>query len=345
MLRGTLPRSFSAALLALVACAPDASTSTTSVITTATGTTTSDATTITDDVTTMLPPAISSEASDSTTTTGASTVPDVGAGGWELPDACGALDLVFVVERSDTTAIRMYNDLDQLMLDVAAALPGWSIRYLFVEGRVGTIPLFCEDACANFGECDEAWADVVCDQLDACDWRRGAGLRWDSADERCITGEPRWLDGDDPDLVDEAQCLWKTSSGAGELDTISSLLTSVSADLIGPDGCNGGFLRDEAFLAPVIVSHGYPSAAGSPLSWAGELADAKNGDDEAIVPVAILDPNTPGCGEGPGDQTGEYQAFVELFEGAVIGSICTAYRGPVMTAVERIADRCAALPD
>lgn len=334
--------------VALVACAPSATPIVDSGITTADDTTGHE-TPSPNGVTTVLPSATSSGTSGSVTT-GATPVTDVGADDWDLPDACGALDLVFVVERSNTTTVRMYNDIKQLVLDVAASLPDWSIHYLFVEGRVGTIPIFCEGACEQTGECEEAWDDVACDQLEECDWYRGAGLRWDSADDRCLTKEPRWLDGGDPNLVDEARCLWKTNSGAGEIDTIASLLASVSPAHTIPGGCNSGFLRENAFLVPVIVSHGYPNASGSPITWADELVDAKGGADDTIVPVAILDPDTqpwnpPGCEEGPGDQTGEYAAFVELFDGAVIGSICTNYQNPVLAAVEHIAGRCAAIPD
>ncbi|MCA9719190.1 MAG: hypothetical protein KC468_31265 [Myxococcales bacterium] len=225
--------------------------------------------------------------SDESNTDASSTNPTTegtGTEGWSLPPGCGQLDVVFVVERSFTTSPRMFADAASIFAGLEKAVPGWSVHVMAVEGRVGTIPGFCEDACAQDGTCDEAWEPVSCDALHACDWTRGAGMVWDGPAQRCVAGERRWLDLADPLALDQFRCLWSGATGAGEIDTITSLLEATSSALTQtPDGCNEGFLRSDAFLVPVLVSHGYPTAPGSPASWADELAQTKTGERELII--------------------------------------------------------------
>lgn len=271
---------------------------------------------------------------------------DVGSGDWTLSPACGRLDLLFVVERSFTTSARMHADAPAIFDALESALPGWSVQIIAVEGRVGTIPGFCEEACVD-GECEESWEPVKCSELSACDWTRGAGMVWDGPATRCIDGPHRWVDPSTPSALDDFRCLWGSATGAGDIDTITSLLEAVSIPNTAIGGCNAEFLRDDAFLVPVIVTHGRPTAPGSPATWAEELAAVKGDERDHVRPVVILDPQTqpwdpPGCEEGPGDD-GRYAAFAEIFDG-VVGSLCTDYSTPVLEAVARIAERCVDAP-
>ncbi len=287
----------------------------------------------------------SSTSSSSTTTTPLTTAPVVDVGDvWELSPACGQLDVLIVVERSFWTSSLFDSSLESMLGGLAERLDGWSIHVMVVDGRVGSLEVACEEECQD-GDCEFAWSEFPCDETGACDWTRGAGLVWASAPTRCLD-QQRWVDADDVDAVERIRCLFESATGAGTLDSIASLLAAVSPPLV--EGCNAGFLREDAWLMPVIASHGYPVAAGSPDFWADKLLAAKGGEPH-VVPVALLDPqilpwDPPAtCDEGPGDKTGEYQQLVEIL-GGVVGSVCANYTPPVLEAADIVAGQCAATP-
>lgn len=284
--------------------------------------------------------------SSSTTTASMTTAPvaDVGDD-WDLSPACGQLDVLLVVERSFWTSSIFDASLESILGGLAERLDGWSIHVMVVAGRVGSLELACESACQLDGHCEDAWSEFPCEETATCDWTRGAGLVWDSAATRCLD-EQRWVDADDPEAIERMRCLFESGTSAGELDSIGSLLASVSP--VVSEECNAGFLRDDAWLMPVIAAHGYPSSSGSPESWSQELLAAKGGERH-VVPVALLDPETlpwdppATCEEGPGDVTGEYADLVEIL-GGIVGSVCADYTPPVLDAAELVAANCAATP-
>ncbi len=271
-------------------------------------------------------------------------VKDVGADDWDLPPYCGALDIVLVVEQSPTTRIEMaYHVADELPAAIESLLPGWSLHYLQVPGTSPAVTPDCEDGCLEDGLCP-SYPDLKCDLLGPCEWVTGAGLLWRSTSEQCVPGPRRWVDAAEDDVGAIMHCLWKGGTNSGSWGALAPTLASVSPELTGPDDCNAGFLREDAWLVPVIISHGHPGE-GSPEAWAAELTAAKGGDMSAVVPVAILDPQTnpsnpPGCQEGPGDYTNGYHELVEQFPVGVVGDLCKPYTPPILEAIEHIAEVC-----
>ena len=269
---------------------------------------------------------------------------DLGSDTWDVPEACGALDVLFVLERAPTTSSQMYWAAPELVPALAELLPGWSLRFMYVLGQTGPIPLQCEEACELTADC-EPTVSLECDQLTACDWTRGAGLVWRSPNTRCLPDDQRWIEGTDPDFVEFTRCVWDATGGSGTRETMNSLLGAVSPAMQGSDGCNEGFLREDAWLLPILASFGSPKAEGTPAEWADVLSASKGGERGLIVPVAILDPmlsldDPPYCEEGPGDETKGFETFVNNFEGGVVGSLCEDFMIPIELAAGRIAEVC-----
>lgn len=283
-----------------------------------------------------------------TTTTG--PLIDVGSDDLDVPDRCGALDVVLVVERTLLSQIEMANQVAPLLTaGIETRLPGWSVHYLHVIGATGSIPLQCEQGCLDDGSCD-AIPELDCEPFDACDWTTGAGIVWRSYDVRCLTKPRRYVDAADDSADQLAACIWETGAQAGYISALGPFLESISPELVGPGGCNEGFLREDAWLLPVIVSHGYPAVEGTPEEWAQQIVDAKGGDLDAIVPVALLDPqqnpgNPPGCQEGPGDLTNGYHDLIGHFPAGHVGDLCLPYTPQILEAVDFIAEQCGAIPN
>ncbi len=299
----------------------------------------------------------STSTGDSTTTDDPSTssstgpVKDVGADDWELPPYCGALDVVLVIERTPLTQLEMWDASYEITEGIAARLPGWNVRYLHVVGATSTLPLQCEPTCLDNNTCPIA-PELPCAEFTACDWKSGAGMVWRSYETQCLDQPRRWVDADLDDAGELSHCLWSTGAQHGPLSALGPLLDAVSPELISDDGCNAGFVREDAWLLPVFVSHGYPAIEGTPESWAASLAAAKGDDYDAVVPVAILDPQTnpgnpPGCQEGPGDKTNGYHELIAQFPTAILGDLCEPFSPPILEAVDHIAEVCKAgeVPD
>jgi hypothetical protein len=54
------------------------------------------------------------------------------------------------------------------------------------------------------------------------------------------------------------------------------------------DGCNQGFLRDDALLVVTIIQDNYDvDSLGTPESWKKALQDAKDGDDNAFALLVL----------------------------------------------------------
>ena len=178
----------------------------------------------------------------------------------DVPARCGALDIVFVVERSLDVHGKMHAVADELAGQLADALPGWSIQFLHVSSFIGTIPPSCQFACLDSGVC-EVYPETSCEQLSACDWTRGAGAVWKNYKIRCFEQPRRWVDADLDNAGEIIECLWTSGAEHGERDSIGSLLAAVDPGLTADDGCNTGFLREDAWLLPMMVFARVPCAS------------------------------------------------------------------------------------
>ena len=142
--------------------------------------------------------------------------------------------------------------------------------------------------------------------LDPCDNMIGAGRVRDGEGNDCgllediLNGE-RFVDEGTENLEEAFACIADVgSAGSGDEKTIWSMADAVSKQAV-PGLCNEGFLRDDALLVVTIITDedddpddGPPlsdsddNSPGDPELWRAGLVDAKHGDDEAVVVLALV---------------------------------------------------------
>lgn len=285
---------------------------------------------------------------------------------------CGKIDFLFVVDNSNSM-------LDE-RLALAASVPAFieTIRSDVVgdyhvmvvdtdaQDRWEEQLLECPDECA--GEPPDQvcgpvppqldWTCGALPQVDACGPILGAGLDHDGTDERgsCgILGGKRWFDASQPQPTDVFSCIADLYDGSGAEQVVGAGLAALEPSINAPDGCNAGFLRDDAILVVTFITDEDDAGAtpGGPGEWKDSLLAAKGGNADALAVLALVgDTDLPGavCQPPPipGGTGAEYSPrlieFAESFgpRGAW-SSICAPDYGPFFSdAVELVRDACQA---
>lgn len=301
-----------------------------------------------------------SSTSDASSTSGDASgtstdpTPDFGPPG---PEGClGKVDFLFVISAGGTMA-PVQQQILTLFPTFYSALSGefadFDVHIMVVEPdhswNMGNCSL-CGDGCDPDGMLPTCGA-----QLDACDSTIGAGVTFpagkDSSAQRCIVANGRYITREDPDPFAAFECIARVGSGGGVALVADAMVAAVSPPLLGidpypPDGCNQGFLRDDALLVVTIITDGGDSESNGPAqAWVDALMAAKHGDVDAFqVLVIASDKDTPQhlCGEYDPD-INKLRTFVELLpEGhGLIESVCAdSYALFFEAAVDAVLERC-----
>lgn len=141
--------------------------------------------------------------------------------------------------------------------------------------------------------------------FDPCDNRLGGGRVRTGNDKDCglvegYLGGQRYLDASHEDLVGTFACIADVGTdGNGDEKTVWSLAEAITTQN-DPGMCNDGFLRDDALLVVTIITDEEDSpddeppgsdyddnSPGNPQAWRDGLVQAKHGDDEAVVVLAL----------------------------------------------------------
>ncbi|MGB1014877.1 MAG: hypothetical protein ACPG4T_12135, partial [Nannocystaceae bacterium] len=144
----------------------------------------------------------------------------------------------------------------------------------------------CVSQCEEEGYCELAGPDFPCESLQnihPCEKKGGAGhtfpIGMGAANRRCVGTNSQYLRSKTtPDLLNTLNC---TTDVGGNFEGVpygkpsNSMMTAVIDD--GPNGCNQGFLRDDAPLIVVYVAR-WASVDWPPEFWAQTVIDAKGGD-------------------------------------------------------------------
>lgn len=151
----------------------------------------------------------------------------------------------------------------------------------------------------------------------------------------------RFITSDTPDFAEVFACLARSGDAAGGLvmhgDTLGRAL---AFDL--EHGCNAGFLREDALLMVVQIVAATVEEA-TPWDWADYALDAKGGDQDMAVALAIsvdwmgYQPG-PLCEEGktaPHPPT--FVEWTEYFDHGVHGSKCAPTYAPFFAEAASIA--------
>ncbi len=246
----------------------------------------------------------------------------------------------------------------------------------------------CEDACTDAatcearsddGSCDCGYpcalrslcteiGDYACGQTEpmACEDVMGAGVTHprgrDASNVDCnFASGRRFIASGEPDLFGAFECAARvgTNSSLGEkpMEAMIQALTG-SGDVAA---CNEGFLRDDAVLVVVVITDeddNGPHAddlegdsTGSPAAWREALIEAKNGNENAIISMALI-----GDGDSPtgicapldpmtfdgAEPAPRIREFIELWgDHGIVGSVCSdSYVEFFESAVDTIGSAC-----
>ena len=110
---------------------------------------------------------------------------------------------------------------------------------------------------------------------------------------------------------------------------MDALRKSLSGTLLGPGGCNEGFLRDDAILVVTFISDDacYEDHL-APADWVDQVVAAKGGDPSAVVVLGILPGD--GCHDSPetlancdeGVAGDHWREFVAAFPHGSTANVC-----------------------
>lgn len=246
----------------------------------------------------------------------------------------------------------------------------------------------CEDACTEAATCESQSADGSCDCGYPCALRElctgggdyvcgqtepgqcedilGAGVTHprgrDASNVDCnFASGRRFISSGEPELASAFDCAARvgTNSSLGEkpMEAMVQALTG-DGDVAA---CNEGFLRDNAVLVVVVITDeddNGPNAddlegdsVGSPQAWRDALVQAKNGNEQAIISMALIgdadvegsicQPLDPMTFEGA-EPAPRIREFTGLWgDHGIVGSVCAdSYVEFFQSAVETIGSAC-----
>lgn len=280
---------------------------------------------------------------------GASSAGDDGGG-----QGCDKVDFLFVIDNSGS----MQDEQDNLIaafpefiatIESTVAASDYHVMVVDTDAALDSgnchgnpDPVGCCELSCSFAP-DQLCAGMPCPGADVCAATMGSGRRVGGLGQDCgIVGDQAYLTSAQPNIAETFACVASVGThGDGHELPMRALLDAVGAQAT-EDGCNAGFLRDDAILVVVVVTDEEddpfdggdpdPGTDGGPTDWYEALVSAKGGHADAIVvlglvgdtdlPGAVCPPPTDGIvGAEPAPRL---RAFVELFgpSGGLWGSVC-----------------------
>ncbi|MBL8943913.1 MAG: hypothetical protein JNK45_12235 [Myxococcales bacterium] len=257
-----------------------------------------------------------------------------GAAEGSAETGCRRVDFLFVIDNSVS--------MEDNQASLVGAFPGFIAAIEAAVDADSDFHILVTDTDA-WGRCDTVNGFVghdpgseTCNQyiqtteFEACDAVRGAGVihpagEYASNTLCALEGGARYIGADEPDLAAAFECVATVGvAGHPSERPMESMIAALSPELEGPQGCNAGFLRDDALLVITFVSDD-PNREdeGDPQQWYDAVVTAKLGDPGAVV-VLGLTPAWPDCEKDPGDLNGAHWAeFVAAWgDHGVHGDVC-----------------------
>ena len=207
----------------------------------------------------------------------------------------------------------------------------------------------CGEGCEDCG----GPADYPCDEeTTPCDSTPGAGVtlpaNFNASNKRCVLfGDNRYIIKEEPDLEEAFTCIATLGAGPKTDVAMQSLTAALQPKILSADGCNAGFLRDEALLVVVVVQgHADSLSPGNAQTWWDFLLEKKGGNPDAIVALVLsndLDTPNPVC---PGGKLfwNPLHAFADTVTHGRFMSICEpSYVDFFQQGADLILDQCSLL--
>ena len=195
------------------------------------------------------------------------------------------------------------------------------------------------------------WALYAPGALGECDNTLGAGVTFPAGKEasnyRCeLSGGRRYMLSNEPNKKAAFECIASLGhSGGGHLAGWAAV-SAVQPELVGPGGCNAGFLRSDALLVLAIVTNSPDSY--SPYNgyvWANKILAVKGGEQDAVVAVIVShdgDQPVSLCGAQQISPKFELTKMAETLKHSLLVSPCEpSYAPPFAKAAEMVLDVCA----
>ena len=354
------------AALVLVACgdtaAPGFSTgpAVTSVSATTSGNSTGD--------TSSTGPADDSAGSSASTSTSMGTL-DVGTvmdfGPVQPPGCKGKVDLLFLIARTGsmvTEQAQLLASFPGFVDTIEEKLAGFDV-HIMAANPDGTWPgLVCEfqpEGCKTYSpNCGPTAEDYQCGAFaqlfTPCDVKLGAGLIFNAggyaANRQCnLYGGNRYIISGEPDLDDALECIAKVGMSGGSGPIGEALVAALSYNLNKPDGCNAGFLREDALLVVTIISDKYDNHSLTwPYQWYDKILAAKK-DPSAVVMLGVVpqhpkegEEEKPGCTyHAWGEPNGKIRDLIDMFPYKAYGDTCAPSYAPFFDeAADMIGEAC-----
>ncbi|HWB76785.1 MAG TPA: hypothetical protein VG755_17585 [Nannocystaceae bacterium] len=267
---------------------------------------------------------------------------------------CAKIDFLFVIDSSESMTVHQENLVNSFpgfvtAMQDAVNTDDWHVMVVDTDAQWNGSA--CAGACTTLGTCPDEPA-FACDTPppDLCDIAIGAGIvapyGQAASNAVCeIGGDGRYIDASTPDFATSFACAATVGvDGNSEERTAEALVTSIDAELTAADGCNSGFLRDDAILViTIITDEADHDSAGTPPEWFEAIVAAKHDDPSALVVLGLLpdaDAATPLCDDD--DEGGVVAELVASFPASSRASVCEADYSPFLAdAVGVIADTCA----
>jgi hypothetical protein len=287
---------------------------------------------------------------------------DVGFEG-DVPmyEGCEKVDFLFVIDSSGS--MRTHQE------HLIGAFPGFIDSITSTLDEAQDYHVLVTDTDENSAEVCQWWCDVdspFCDYecgddqnvWDDCDRTFGSGvvhpLGLESSNQSCgFQDDRRYLTTEDEDLQDKFACAAQIGANHTDEWQMDALTAAVSPEINGEDGCNEGFLRDDAILVLTLITDEPDTmSAGDLADWYEAVVNAKGGNEEAVVMLGIIsDRDLPNavCDnlEGFPHAAPDMQEFVGNFPNHAKLSICEdqdGYMSFFQEAVDLVADTCDAFP-
>lgn len=244
------------------------------------------------------------------------------------PMGCRKIDFLFVIDDSDSM-----EDEQQLLIDGFGG---------FLRGIQETIEGFDFHVMVVGTGAQQM-------SFDPCENRLGTGRVRSPDGQDCgllddyLNGQ-RFIDSDHEDVEGAFDCIADLGAdGSGDEKIVWALADAIT-EHVAPGQCNEGFLREDALLVVTIISDeeddpddGPPTgdndvnSPGDPAFWTDGILQAKYGDEEAIVMLALLGDSDIDGGlcepyqhpEGDGAEPApRLRALVESFPYGSWASVC-----------------------
>ncbi len=279
---------------------------------------------------------------------------------------CTKIDLLYIVDNSESMLEEQDNlvrsfpafidvvqgvlgnrDYQIMAVDTdAGGLPSFSSLADLLGGNVSCdpAPSCCGDVCVLasipfvetfVSSCNGTYCSDLAQSslgVESCEGVLGAGRRLSVAGEECgIADSRRYMVAAQPDLAETFSCVARVgTAGNGNEQPMGALLSALSDFHNAPDGCNSGFLRDDAILViTIITDEEDQQSPGDVEQWRQAVLDTKAGNEDAVVVLGLV-------GEEDGCESAEsaprLRQFVESFRFGSHASVCSADYTPFFEA-------------